>query len=78
VSATRRWASAASDGGTPRRDGFFAGTFVTGMNSHFDIERADAVRGPQGLVYDADGTVNIVSKRANFNRKSGRTDFRTD
>ncbi len=68
--------------GAPRRDGF-AGTFGTGtgMNSLFDIERADVVRGPQGLLYGASGaggTVNIVSKRANFNRTSGRTDYRID
>ena len=68
--------------GAPRRDGF-AGTFGTGtgMNSLFDIERADVVRGPQGLLYGASGaggTVNIVSKRATFNRTSGRTDFRID
>ena len=68
--------------GAPRRDGF-AGTFGTGtgMNSLFDIERADVVRGPQGLLYGASGaggTVNIVSKRATFNRTSGRTDFRLD
>jgi hypothetical protein len=68
--------------GAPRRDGF-AGTFGTGtgMNSLFDIERADVVRGPQGLLYGASGaggTVNIVSKRATFNRNAGRTDFRID
>ena len=77
VSATRRWTSAASDGGGPRRDGF-RGTFVTGMNRPFDIERADVVPGPPGLLYGAGGTVNIVSKRSNFNRNSGRTDFRID
>lgn len=68
--------------GAPRRDGF-VGTFgtATGMNSLFDIERADVVRGPQGLLYGASGaggTVNIVSKRAQFNRNSGRADFRID
>jgi outer membrane receptor protein involved in Fe transport len=68
--------------GAPRRDGF-AGTFGTGtgMNSLFDIERADVVRGPQGLLYGASGaggTVNIVSKRANFNRTYGRANFRID
>lgn len=68
--------------GLPRRDGF-VGTFGTGigLNSLFDIERADVVRGPQGLLYGASGaggTVNTVSKRAEFNRKFGRTDYRID
>ena len=39
------------------------------------------MRGPQGLLYGASGaggTVNIVSKRAHFNRTSGRADFRID
>ena len=68
--------------GQPRRDGF-VGTFGTGtgMNSLFDIERADVVRGPQGLLYGASGaggTINLVSKRAQFNQRSGRTDYRID
>ncbi|MCX6956748.1 MAG: TonB-dependent receptor plug domain-containing protein, partial [Verrucomicrobia bacterium] len=68
--------------GAPRRDGF-VGTFgtATGMNTLFDTERVDVVRGPQGLLYGASGaggTVNIVSKRANFSRTSARTDFRID
>lgn len=68
--------------GQPRRDGF-VGTFGTGtgMNSLFDIERADVVRGPQGLLYGASGaggTINLVSKRAQFNHRAGRTDYRID
>ncbi len=68
--------------GAPRRDGF-VGTFgtATGMNTLFDTERVDVVRGPQGLLYGASGaggTVNIVSKRANFSRTHGRVDFRID
>ena len=81
VSATRRWTSAASDGGGPRRDGF-RGTFVTGMNRPFDIERADRGARPAGPPLrrqrHRQHRINIVSKRSNFNRNSGRTDFRID
>ena len=78
----------------PRRDGFAGtfGTGI-GMNHLFDIESADVVRGPQGhldgtvgtsatsgagATSASSGTVAIVSKRATFNRNSGRTDFHID
>ena len=69
-------------GGAVHRDGFSAtgpannfGTTATGISSTFDVERADVVRGPQGLLYGAGGaggTVNTVSKRAKFSRNEGR------
>ncbi len=75
-------------GGAVHRDGFSAtgpannfGTTATGISSTFDVERADVVRGPQGLLYGAGGaggTVNTVSKRAKFSRNEGRASWRVD
>ena len=75
-------------GGAIRRDGFAAtgaannfGSTAVGITSTFDVERADVVRGPQGLLYGAGGaggTVNTVSKRANFNRQSASATWRID
>ncbi|MFM7752518.1 MAG: TonB-dependent receptor plug domain-containing protein, partial [Opitutaceae bacterium] len=75
-------------GGAVHRDGFSAtgpannfGTTATGISSTFDVERADVVRGPQGLLYGAGGaggTVNTVSKRAKFGRNEGRASWRVD
>ena len=66
--------------GYPHRDGFVtiggtnSGTTAVGYSSTFDTERAEVIRGPQGLLYGASGaggTVNIVSKRAKFATTSG-------
>ena len=75
-------------GGAIHRDGFSAtgpannfGTTATGITSNFDAERAEVVRGPQGLLYGAGGaggTVNTVSKRANFGRRNGTASWRID
>ncbi len=75
-------------GGAIHRDGFSAtgpannfGTTATGISSTFDVERADVVRGPQGLLYGAGGaggTVNTVSKRANFRQQRGSATWRID
>ena len=75
-------------GGAIRRDGFAAtgaannfGSTAVGITSTFDVERADVVRGPQGLLYGAGGaggTVNTVSKRANFNQRRGSFSWRID
>jgi outer membrane receptor for ferric coprogen and ferric-rhodotorulic acid len=75
-------------GGAIHRDGFSAtgaannfGTTAVGISSTFDVERAEVVRGPQGLLYGAGGaggTVNTVSKRANFNRRAGTAVWRID
>jgi outer membrane receptor protein involved in Fe transport len=75
-------------GGAIRRDGFAAtgaannfGSTAVGITSTFDVERADVVRGPQGLLYGAGGaggTVNTVSKRANFNQQRGSATWRID
>ncbi len=75
-------------GGAIRRDGFAAtgaannfGSTAVGITSTFDVERADVVRGPQGLLYGAGGaggTVNTVSKRATFNRQSASATWRID
>jgi len=75
-------------GGAIRRDGFAAtgaannfGSTAVGVTSNFDVERADVVRGPQGLLYGAGGaggTVNTVSKRANFNQQRGSLSWRID
>ncbi|MBL9185935.1 MAG: TonB-dependent receptor plug domain-containing protein [Opitutaceae bacterium] len=75
-------------GGAIRRDGFAAtgaannfGSTAVGVTSTFDVERADVVRGPQGLLYGAGGaggTVNTVSKRANFNQRRGSASWRID
>jgi outer membrane receptor protein involved in Fe transport len=75
-------------GGAIRRDGFAAtgaannfGSTAVGVTSTFDVERADVVRGPQGLLYGAGGaggTVNTVSKRANFGRRNGSVTYRID
>ena len=75
-------------GGAIRRDGFAAtgaannfGSTAVGITSTFDVERADVVRGPQGLLYGAGGaggTVNTVSKRANFNQQRGTATWRID
>jgi outer membrane receptor protein involved in Fe transport len=75
-------------GGAIRRDGFAAtgaannfGSTAVGITSTFDVERADVVRGPQGLLYGAGGaggTVNTVSKRANFNQRRGSASWRID
>lgn len=75
-------------GGAIRRDGFAAtgaannfGSTAVGITSTFDVERADVVRGPQGLLYGAGGaggTVNTVSKRANFNQQRGAATWRID
>ena len=75
-------------GGAIRRDGFAAtgaannfGSTAVGITSTFDVERADVVRGPQGLLYGAGGaggTVNTVSKRAQFNRHTTSFSWRLD
>ncbi|MBL9200322.1 MAG: TonB-dependent receptor plug domain-containing protein [Opitutaceae bacterium] len=75
-------------GGAIRRDGFAAtgaannfGSTAVGITSTFDVERADVVRGPQGLLYGAGGaggTVNTVSKRAMFNQRRGSASWRID
>jgi outer membrane receptor protein involved in Fe transport len=75
-------------GGAIRRDGFAAtgaannfGSTAVGITSTFDVERADVVRGPQGLLYGAGGaggTVNTVSKRAQFNRHATSATWRLD
>ena len=75
-------------GGAIRRDGFAAtgaannfGSTAVGITSTFDVERADVVRGPQGLLYGAGGaggTVNTVSKRANFKQQRGSASWRID
>jgi outer membrane receptor for ferric coprogen and ferric-rhodotorulic acid len=68
-------------GGEIRRDGFRATSTAVGITSTFDVERADVVRGPQGLLYGAGGaggTVNVVSKRANFRRRHGSVTHRLD
>lgn len=75
-------------GGAIHRDGFAAtgaannfGTTAVGISSTFDVERAEVIRGPQGLLYGAGGaggTVNTVSKRANFNRRNGTASWRID
>jgi outer membrane receptor protein involved in Fe transport len=75
-------------GGAVHRDGFSAtgpannfGTTATGISSTFDVERAEVVRGPQGLLYGAGGaggTVNTVSKRASFNQRKSTASWRID
>ena len=75
-------------GGAIHRDGFSAtgaannfGSTAVGVTSTFDVERAEVIRGPQGLLYGAGGaggTVNTVSKRANFNRRYGEGKWRID
>ncbi|MGH8016984.1 MAG: TonB-dependent siderophore receptor [Opitutaceae bacterium] len=56
-----------------RRDGFMSGIMVSpGMSSSFDIERVEVINGPQSLLYGsggAGGVVNMVSKRAYFDRR---------
>ena len=73
--------------GMIHRDGFTStggansGTTATGISSTFDVERAEVIRGPQGLLYGAGGaggTLNTVSKRANFGRRNGTTSYRVD
>ena len=75
--------------GMIHRDGFTStggansGTTATGVSSTFDVERAEVIRGPQGLLYGAGGaggTLNTVSKRAKFNQRSGSGEakFRLD
>ncbi len=73
--------------GMIHRDGFTAtggsnsGSTATGITSTFDVERAEVVRGPQGLLYGAGGaggTLNTVSKRAGFNRRHGTGTYRID
>ena len=73
--------------GYPHRDGFTvvggtnSGTTAVGYSSTFDTERAEVIRGPQGLLYGASGaggTVNIVSKRAKFGVRSGSASFQSD
>ncbi len=75
-------------GGAIHRDGFSAtgaannfGSTAVGISSTFDVERAEVIRGPQGLLYGpggAGGTVNTVSKRANFKRRYGEAKWRID
>ncbi|MEI6052486.1 MAG: TonB-dependent receptor plug domain-containing protein, partial [Opitutaceae bacterium] len=73
--------------GYPHRDGFVtvggsnSGTTAVGYSSTFDTERAEVIRGPQGLLYGASGaggTVNIVSKRAKFGVQSGSSTYLVD
>jgi outer membrane receptor protein involved in Fe transport len=74
--------------GMVRRDGFtptgsFAnpGGTAVGLTETFDVEAAEVIRGPQGLLYGASGaggTINTRSKRANFNRHSTSVSFRFD
>ena len=74
--------------GMIHRDGFTAtgsfanpGATAVGVTSTFDTERAEVIRGPQGLLYGAGGaggTINTVSKRASFNRQGGSMLFRVD
>lgn len=73
--------------GMIHRDGFTStggsnsGSTATGISSTFDVERAEVVRGPQGLLYGAGGaggTLNTVSKRASFRRRTGTTSYRID
>jgi outer membrane receptor protein involved in Fe transport len=74
--------------GMVRRDGFtptgsFAnpGGTAVGLTETFDVEAAEVIRGPQGLLYGASGaggTINTRSKRANFNRRTGSVSYRID
>ena len=74
--------------GSVRRDGFTSvgslanpGSTAVGVTSTFDIERVELIRGPQGLLYGsggAGGTINVVSKRAQFNRRAGNVTYRID
>jgi len=72
--------------GSIRRDGFTvsggnSGSTAVGVTSTFDVERADVIRGPQGLLYGAGGaggTINLVSKRANFSSRKGSASLRFD
>jgi outer membrane receptor protein involved in Fe transport len=71
--------------GAIHRDGFTStgslGSTAVGVTSTFNVERAEVVRGPQGLLYGssgAGGTINTVSKRAHFNRRNGSASWRID
>ena len=74
---------------TTRRDGFMSmttfnssGSTSGGYTSNFDIEKVEIINGPQSLLYGnggAGGVINLVSKRARFNRPlSGSFQFRVD
>ena len=74
--------------GMVRRDGFtptgsFAnpGGTAVGLTETFDVEAAEVIRGPQGLLYGASGaggTINTRSKRANFGRRFGSLSYQID